>query len=51
VEVALRAACQQSHYANVMYATEESQVREAWLSLYTAVNWDEGGSGHRFPLD
>ena len=30
VEVELRAACKQSHYANVMYATEESQVREAF---------------------
>ena len=30
VEVELRAACKQSHYANVMYATEESKVREAF---------------------
>jgi hypothetical protein len=30
VEVELRAACKQSHYANVVYATEESTVREAF---------------------
>jgi hypothetical protein len=30
VEVELRAACKQSNYANVVYATEESKVREAF---------------------
>ena len=30
VEVELRTACKQSHYTNVMYATEESKVREAF---------------------
>jgi len=30
VEIELRAACKQSHYGNVMYATEESKVREAF---------------------
>ena len=30
VEVELRAACQQSHYANVVYATDESKVRDAF---------------------
>jgi hypothetical protein len=30
VEVELRVACKQSNYANVMYATEESKVREAF---------------------
>jgi len=30
VEVELRAACKQSHYTNVVYATEESKVREAF---------------------
>jgi len=30
VEVELRAACKQANYTNVMYATEESKVREAF---------------------
>ena len=30
VEVELRATCRQSHYANVVYATDESKVREAF---------------------
>ena len=30
VEVELRAACKQSHYTNVVYATEESKVKEAF---------------------
>jgi len=30
VEVELRAACKRSNYTNVVYATEESKVREAF---------------------
>jgi hypothetical protein len=30
VEVELRAACKQSNYANVVYAMDESKVREAF---------------------
>jgi hypothetical protein len=30
VEVELRAACKQSNYTNVVYATEENKVREAF---------------------
>ena len=30
VEVELRATCRQSHYANVVYATDESKVRDAF---------------------
>jgi hypothetical protein len=30
VEVELRAACKQANYANVVYATEESKIREVF---------------------
>ena len=30
VEVELRATCRQSHYANVVYATDENKVRETF---------------------